>query len=138
MARILKLPLSFRNARGDVVDVESIPATELKNALGTVIERAMQGGAVAITRHDRPRVVLVAYDEFEALTRARSPSLEALDAEFDALLAQMQAPKAKKGVAAAFDAPPAAVAKAAVRSAGAARPKAIAARAVKKKARKAG
>jgi antitoxin Phd len=139
-AKVISLDkrLRFRNARGDVVDVESIPATQLKNELGSVIEKAMKGGAVAITRHDMPRVVLVSYDEFQAMAQARQPNLAALGDEFDRLVQDMQTPRARKGVTDAFDASPAALGKAAVQVASRA-PKAVAARAVKKrKARKAG
>jgi hypothetical protein len=46
--------------------------------------------------------VLVSYEEFQALVNGRAQSLSELDGEFDALLARMQTPKAKKGVDAAF------------------------------------
>jgi antitoxin Phd len=113
--------LSFRNRLGELVDVPSVAATRLKNEFGAVMDQAARG-AVAITRHDAPRAVLVSYEEFQALVNGRAQSLSELDAEFDALLERMQSPKAKKGVAAAFSASPAelgraAAAKAAVRPA---------------------
>ena len=105
--------LTFRNRLGELVDVPSVAATRLKNEFGAVLEQAVRG-AVAITRHDAPKAVLVSYEEFQALVNARAQSLSELDAEFDALLARMQTPKAKKGVAAAFRAPPAELGRAAV------------------------
>ena len=93
--------LTFRNRLGELVDVPSVAATRLKNEFGAVLDQAARG-AVAITRHDSPKAVLVSYEEFQALVNARAQSLSELDAEFDALLARMQKPKAKKGVAAAF------------------------------------
>jgi prevent-host-death family protein len=93
--------LTFRNRLGELVDVPSVAATRLKNEFGAVLEQAARG-AVAITRHDAPKAVLVSYEEFQALVNARAQSLGELDAEFDALLERMQTPKAKKGVAAAF------------------------------------
>ena len=93
--------LTFRNRLGELVDVPSVAATRLKNEFGAVLEQAARG-AVAITRHDAPKAVLVSYEEFQALVSARAQSLGELDAEFDALLERMQSPKAKKGVEAAF------------------------------------
>jgi antitoxin Phd len=105
-------PLTFRNRLGELVDVPSVAATRLKNEFGAVLEQAARG-AVAITRHDSPKAVLVSYEEFQALVNARAQSLGELDAEFDALLARMQSPKAKKGVEAAFRASGAELGKAA-------------------------
>ncbi|HZT62940.1 MAG TPA: type II toxin-antitoxin system Phd/YefM family antitoxin [Burkholderiales bacterium] len=104
--------LTFRNRLGELVDVPSVAATRLKNEFGAVLEEAARG-AVAITRHDSPKAVLVSYDEFRALVNGRSQSLSELDGEFDALLERMQAPKAKKGVEAAFRASPAELGRAA-------------------------
>jgi antitoxin Phd len=104
--------LTFRNRLGELVDVPSVAATRLKNELGAVLEQAARG-AVAITRHDAPKAVLVSYEEFQALVGARAQSLNELDAEFDALLQRMQTPAAKKGVDAAFRASPAELGRAA-------------------------
>jgi antitoxin Phd len=109
--------LTYRNSRGELIDVPSVAATQLKNALGVVLEQAMRGGAVAITRHDTPKAVLLSYDEFKALTADRAPNLHELRAEYDVLLERMQTPKARKGMAAAFDAIPAQLGKAAVKRA---------------------
>ena len=109
--------LTFRNSLGELVDVPSIPATRIKNEFGDALERAARGGAVAITRHDTPKAVLISYDEFQALVKARSPSLNELTGEFDTLLARMQTPGAKRGAAAAFAAGPKALGRAAVKAA---------------------
>jgi len=77
--------LTFRNSHGDLIDVPAVAATRLKNEFGAVLDQAVRGGAVAITRHDTPRAVLVSYDEFQALIRERSPSLHDLTAEYDVL-----------------------------------------------------
>jgi antitoxin Phd len=121
MALIQEAPmpaaLTFRNSQGDLVDVPAVAATRLKNEFGAVLEQAVRGGAVAITRHDTPRAVLVSYEEFQALVKARSQSLADLTAEYDALLADMQTPAARKGMAAAFNASPAQLGRAAARAA---------------------
>jgi antitoxin Phd len=109
--------LSFRNSDGDLVDVPSVPATRFKNEFGAIFEQAALGGAVAITKHNTPKAVLLSYAEFEALTRASSPVLDELTDEFDALLERMQAPRSKAGMAAAFDATPEELGRAAVKAA---------------------
>ena len=129
-------PLRFRNARGEWVAVESVPAARLKNEPATVIDRVVVGAAVAITRHDKPRAVLVSYEDFQQLAAAREASLGALSAEFDRLLDGMQAAGARKGVSAAFESVPGAIGRSAV---SAAQPKPrVAARRVARRARKAG
>ena len=109
--------LTFRNSHGELVDVPAIAATRLKNEFGAVLEQALRGGAVAITRHDTPKAVLISYDEFQALVKARSHNLSDLSAEYNVLLARMQTPKARKGMAAAFNASPAELGRAAVKAA---------------------
>lgn len=96
--------LSFRNSRGDLIDIPSVAATKVKNEFGAILEKATHGGAVAITRHDTPKAVLISYDEFQSLIKARSHALDDLTSEFDNLLAQMQTPKARVGMKAAFNA----------------------------------
>lgn len=120
--------LRFRNAQGELVELARVPATRFKNELAAMFEQAALGRPVAITRHDTPKAVLISYEEFRALMESRNPSLGALEAEFDALLEGMQRPAARKAMAAAFDASPEAIGRAA---AGAATPKRAAARARK-------
>lgn len=109
-------PLRFRNAHGDLVDLAQVPATRFKNELAAMFEQAAIGRPIAITKHDTPKAVLISFEEFCALMAARSPSLGALEAEFDALLEGMQSPASRKAMAAAFDATPEAIGRAAVRS----------------------
>jgi antitoxin Phd len=113
--------VSFRNRDGKLVDVPRVTATRLKNEFGTVFEEAAVNGAVVITKHDTPRAVLLSYAEFEALTAPETPALDDLSERFDTLLATMQTPKAKAGVAAAFDATPEELGTAAVKAARTAR-----------------
>ena len=109
--------LTFRNSFGDLIDIPAVPATQFKNALAAVMERTLRGGAVAITKHETPKAVLLSYDEFVALTRLRGDSLDDLGGEFDGLLARLQTPAARQGLAAAFDATPAQIGAAAVKAA---------------------
>ena len=109
--------LGFRNSRGAWVTVSTVAATTVKNEFGTILDRAMRDGAVAITRHDTARAVLMSYEEFESLAQARSRNLDSLSEEFDDLLEKMQSPKAKKAMKAAFEASPAALGHSAVKAA---------------------
>ncbi|ORV14074.1 type II toxin-antitoxin system Phd/YefM family antitoxin [Mycobacterium celatum] len=115
--------VSFRNHDGKLVDVPTVAASRFKNEFGAVFEQAAVNGAVVITKHDTPRAVLLSYAEFEALTASATPALDDLTERFDKLLATMQTPKAKAGVAAAFDATPEELGAAAVRAARTAQPR---------------
>ncbi len=109
--------LTFRNSHGQLVDISTVAATKVKNEFGAILEQTMHSGAVAITRHDMPKAVLLSFAEFESLVKERSRSLDDLHAEFDGLLAQMQTLRSRKGVEAAFNASPAELGRAAVKAA---------------------
>ncbi len=109
--------LNFRNRSGETVEMPSYAATEAKNSFGKLMQVASRKGAVAITRHNAPEAVLLSVDEYQALVAAGSHKLDDLTQEFDAMLAQMQTPKAKRGAKAAFNATPSALGKAAARAA---------------------
>ena len=113
-------PLTFRNRDGELVDVPTVAATRFKNEFGAIFEQAALRGAVAITKHNTPKAVLLSYAEFEALTKAGAPALDELADRFDRLLDGMQTPRSKDAMASAFDANPAQLGRAAVK---AARPK---------------
>lgn len=98
-------------------------ASRFKNKFGAVFEQAALNGAVVITKHDTPRAVLLSYAEFEALTASATPALDDLNDRFDKLLATMQTPEAKAGVAAAFDATPEELGATAVKAARSAQPR---------------
>jgi antitoxin Phd len=108
---------AFRNRRGEQVETASVTATDAKKQFGRVLELVLRGGAVVITKHDAPKAILLSMDEFTALTRATERSLDHLSAEFDAMLARMQTPKARAGMKAAFGAPPRELGRAAVAAA---------------------
>lgn len=92
-------------------------ASGAKKEFGKVLELAMRGGRVFITKHATPKAVVLSVDDFTALTRATERTLETLSGEFDALLARMQTPKARAGLKAAFDASPKEIGAAAVAAA---------------------
>jgi antitoxin Phd len=109
--------LTFRNRDGKLVDVPTVAATRFKNQFGAVFEQAALGGAIAITKHDTPKAVLMSIAEFEALTTSREPALDELSERFDELLERMQQPAAKAALASAFDATPAQLGRSAVKAA---------------------
>ena len=104
----------IENRRGEERVAESVTATEAKAEFGRVLDLAIQGGAVVITKHETPKAVLISVDEFNALAQERSATLDTLTAEFDAMLARMQTPAARAAMEAAFDASPERLGKAAV------------------------
>jgi antitoxin Phd len=112
--------LTFRNRDGELVDVPTVAATRFKNEFGAIFEQAALGGAVAITKHNTPKAVLLSYAEFEALAKANAPALDELTERFDALLEGMQTRASKAAMASAFEATPQRLGRAAV---AAARPK---------------
>jgi prevent-host-death family protein len=100
------LPDTLRDRRGAAVRATSCSATEAKNEFGRVLDAAMRGEYVVITKHDTPKAVLIAIEELQGLVAAATRPLDTLRAEFDELLARMQAPAARAGVRAAFEAAP--------------------------------
>jgi prevent-host-death family protein len=92
----------------------SFTATEVKNEFGRILEKAIQGETVVITKHDSPKAVLISVDQFNALKHASEFKLDTLSGEFDALLARMQSAKARTAMKAAFSSSPQQLGKAAV------------------------
>ena len=84
----------------------TVTATEAKTRFGPLLEKAIQGRSVVITRHDTPKAVLVSIVVFESLVRSKQPSLDSLTNEFDSLLAGMQTASSRKALKSAFGAAP--------------------------------
>ncbi|MFM8655946.1 MAG: type II toxin-antitoxin system Phd/YefM family antitoxin, partial [Chthoniobacterales bacterium] len=77
-----------------VAEMPTISATELKNATADVFEQVASRRAVAITRHDKPRAVLLSVEQYEALTGQQNPDwLEKLHEEYRGMLDRMQGPE---------------------------------------------
>jgi prevent-host-death family protein len=98
-------------------DRARVTATEAKNKFGLLLEKAMRGGVVVITKHDAPKAVLISIDEYTALSGAPAARINSLTAEFDSLLMRMQRPGARNAMQAAFRALPKQIGKAAVAAA---------------------
>lgn len=95
----------------------SFTATEAKNEFGRLLEKAILGDVVVITRRDTPKAVLISIEEFNALSTAPEARINALSGEFDALLARMQQPTSRHAMQAAFRASPEQLGRAAVEAA---------------------
>jgi|SRR5579862_3659569 len=93
---------TYRNSRGETLEPSSVTASEAKSGFGRVLEIAMHGGVVVITRHAAAKAVLISVEHFNALSGAAGTKLDALNHAFDALLAQMQTAKARRGMTTAF------------------------------------
>jgi len=94
----------------NIAKLPTVTATELKNKLGEVLGGSQFHG-VAVTRHNRPEFVVLPAATYENLMQKMSLPLAGLSAEFDALVASMNTPKAKRAYDALFGATQAAVAK---------------------------
>lgn len=95
----------------------TVPATRAKNEFASVLEAVLTGNRVVITKHDQPKAVLISIEEFNRLSDATGIALDSLAAEFDALLAGMQTPKARAAMRSAFHASPSELGRAAVAAA---------------------
>ena len=98
-----------------VAEMPTITATELKNTTADVFEQVAARRAVAITRHDKPRAVLLSVEQYEALTGQQNPDLlEKLHEEYRGLLDRMQGPEQRAAAERAFNATPEELGEAAV------------------------
>lgn len=107
----------FHTLRSEQSKPTSFTATEAKNEFGRILEKAIRGSVVVITKHNAPKAVLMSMDEFNALSRAPESKINALSAEFDSLLARMQGSVARNSMEAAFHASPKQLGEAAVAAA---------------------
>ncbi|CAN5730141.1 hypothetical protein BH11VER1_BH11VER1_27540 [soil metagenome] len=102
--------------RAGLEALPSMTASSLKNHMGEALLKAAANG-LAITRHNRAEFVLLPTAKYLELQRARQAPLQALSAEFDAMVAKMNTASAKRGVTSLFKASPAALGKSAVKAA---------------------
>ena len=90
-----------------LAEMPTISATQLKNATADVFEKVATHRAVAITRHDKPRAVLLSVAQYEALTGQENPDwLAKLHDEYRGLLDRMQGPEQRAAAERAFNATP--------------------------------
>jgi len=108
---------SRQQARRQSRQPGSFTATEAKNEFGRLLEKAIQGETIVITKHDAPKAVLISLDQFKALQHAPELKLNSLSSEFDALLARMQTGKSRAAMKVAFSSSPQQLGKAATQAA---------------------
>jgi prevent-host-death family protein len=84
----------------------SYTATEAKNRFGEILHGVARGGAAVVTSRNRPRAVILAYEDYVRLVEQGSRSLDLLTEEFDALFASQQTAAARAGMRRAFAATP--------------------------------
>jgi antitoxin Phd len=90
-----------------LAEMPTISSTELKNATADVFEQVAANRAVAITRHDKPRAVLLSVAQYQALTGQENPDwLEKLHEEYRGLLDRMQGPEQRAAAEKLFKATP--------------------------------
>lgn len=100
-----------------VRSLPSVSATDLKNSIADVFAKVASCGAVAISRHDKPRAVLLSVEEYEALKGPELPGLDALMEEYQQMFEDMQSPEQKAGALQLFQATPEELGAAAVQGA---------------------
>jgi prevent-host-death family protein len=96
---------------------QTVRASAAKNQFGQLLESAIKGNRIVITKHDVPKAVLLSIEEFHALSGEPRAKLNLLTEELDALVARMQTPKARVAMMSAFHASPKQLGRAAVAAA---------------------
>src|SRR5436190_17583573 len=99
--------LTLMTEAGSAVPMPTVAASELKNSTADVLDRVLASGGIVITRHDKEKAVILSIEAFRRLAQAQHDDYAVLREKFGGLLAKMQAPAARKGLDAAFDASPA-------------------------------
>ncbi len=107
-------PIRVPNPRGEMVEPPEVSASDAKNGFGRILERVAREGGVTITRRHEPVAVVIPVETYRRLAAAEAGSLETLSAEFDALLARMQAPGVGEAMERAFEMLPEELGRAAV------------------------
>ncbi len=95
----------------------SISASRLVAGMQKASRDVLTHGAIVVTKHDEPSMVLMSVERYLALEQAAEPDLDALTRSFDALYEHLQTPAAAQGLADAFAMSPQALGEAAVRAA---------------------
>ncbi|HNR22210.1 MAG TPA: hypothetical protein PKL49_04220 [Steroidobacteraceae bacterium] len=100
-----------------ISELPRVAATRLVEGMQKVTSTVMAHGAVVVTRHEQPSMVLMSVDRYVQLRRAAEPDLDRLTRQFDELFDRMQGPEAAQRMAEAFEMPSAQLGEAAVRAA---------------------
>ena len=92
----------------------TVTATQAQNEFGRVLDDATRDGAVVITKHGKPKAVLLSITRFGQLREWEATALETLSGKFDEMLDRMQTPESRAAVDRTFEASPQELGKAAV------------------------
>lgn len=84
----------------------SVTSTAAKNEFGSLLDAVVAGEHIVVTRHGVAKAVLISVAEYDDLKERGRVKLEALHAEFDSLLGNMQTPAAEHAMRRAFDTSP--------------------------------
>lgn len=95
-------------------ELPTITATELKGATAEVLERVSAGAAVAVTKHDKPRAVIVPYEDYVSWKSGQADLFDRLLEEYQGVLEDMQSPEQKAAAKRLFEATPEELGEAAV------------------------
>jgi len=98
-------------------DHPTVSASRLVAGMQKVTSAVMTEGAVVVTRHDQPSMVLMSIDRYLKLREAAEPDLNNLTERFDAMYARMQAPGVAEAMEDVFGLDPEALGGAAVQAA---------------------
>jgi prevent-host-death family protein len=96
---------------------QTVSASAAKSQFERLLEDAIRGRRIVITKRGVPKAVLISMEEFNKLEGPPKPKLNLLTEEFDALYASMQTPKARRAMKKAFAASPKQLGRAAVAAA---------------------
>lgn len=101
-----------------VEELPPVTATALKNSAADVLDQVVAHGAITITRHDKPRAVMLSIEEYERLTAGEEGDwLAEMHKEYQGMLEKMQEPAQKEAAKRLFAATPEELGEAAVRGA---------------------
>jgi len=85
-------------------ELPTITATQLKQSTADVLDQVSAGKPIAITRHDRTRVVMISVDQYNELVAQESHVLSELRTEYRTMLDEMQTPEQKAAALRLFEA----------------------------------
>ena len=100
-----------------VQELPTVTATQLKQSTADVLDQVSAGKPIAVTRHDRARVVMISVEQYNGLVAQESHVLSELRTEYRTMLDDMQSPEQKEAAIRAFNATPEELGAAAVRGA---------------------
>jgi antitoxin Phd len=109
MTILIQMSITYTTSHSPCPRLQELPtvtATQLKHSTADVLDQVSAGNAVAVTRHDKVRVVLISVEQYNKLTAQESNLLSELRTEYRTMLDEMQSPEQKAAALRAFNATP--------------------------------